>query len=474
MPHSLRSIGLPSLSRSRWYSNSLARRALPSASPADDGQRRIVAPLRRIADLRREHRELGARLLLGRRVHPRQTAEPRVHRGDDVGDQRVGLGLGVGGEISGDVQLADRLAERVGRRVDAALPPLLIDRGAAERGAAEGEAGVDEALRQQRCPAVERVEREIGLPRGEWLRRDQPGRAADRARVADDDARLRRHARGGQERRPRQPGKVGRQRGGRFGVVGLVDLPPFDPAPLDRGELRLEVVDLLRPGGGVGDIGEGEELRDIRLILRPHLGELRVLGVEVIVAVGHPQPALAEIDAEHVGVLQVLPQPDGDRHLDAVAVELAEHRRQRVPVAQRVDRRELRHDRIEPLRLDRRGIHEAGVIVADLARLAARRGIGARRRLDQPAGPHLAQVTEDVEHAERRAIVGNDEPVLVRPVGEAAEIVAWRHAAVHAGGVEAEVAVGRLVGGGERAGEEGGGGKQQETHGLLRSGERSV
>ena len=104
------------------------RRALGVAErvAADDLEVRIVAPLRRVADLRREHRELGARLNLGALVHPRQLPEARVHRRDDVADEFVGLGLGFGGEILGDVELADRLAERVGGRIDPALPPLLI------------------------------------------------------------------------------------------------------------------------------------------------------------------------------------------------------------------------------------------------------------------------------------------------------------------------------------------------------------
>ena len=351
---------------------------------------------------------LAPRLRLGALVHPRQAAEPRIHRGDDVLDEVVGLGLRLGGEILGDIELAHRLAERVGRRVDAALPPLLVDRRAVEDGALEREVGVDEFRRQQRGPAVEGVEGKVRLPRRQRLAGDQLGGPGDGARRADDHARLAGDAGGGQERRPRQAGEVARQIGGRCGIIRLVDLTPLDPAPLDRGEFRLEVIDLLRPRFRVGDAGEGEQLGDVRPVLHARLGELRVLGIEIIVAVGQAEAALAEIDAIDVGVLEILAETDGDRRLDPVTIGGPEQRGERGAVGQPMDRRQLRPDRLEPLRLDRGRVYEAGVVIADLPHLAARRGVGRRRRLDQTARPRLAEVAEQREHAVRRAVVGDD------------------------------------------------------------------
>ena len=131
----------------------------PQASPegiaAHDGERRIILPLVRIADLGRE----GGQLLTGGNpglgVHPRQIGEAGIHRSDDVLHQRIGLGLrgldlcGAGAFGQADEDVREPVFARRGRS----------GAGAGTGGDAEGEvdlligdgdARVDDLLAQPR------------------------------------------------------------------------------------------------------------------------------------------------------------------------------------------------------------------------------------------------------------------------------------------------------------------------------------
>ncbi len=145
----------------------LGPRGIADRIAGGDLQRRIVAPLRRVADLGVERRQLGARLRLGRRRHPVDLVDPCPHRGEQVVDQRVHRRLGVGGEVFGDVEPPDRLAHRAVDRVDAALPPWLVRRRARQDGAVEGEVLVDERLGQVGGTRLQRPQREIVAPDAE-------------------------------------------------------------------------------------------------------------------------------------------------------------------------------------------------------------------------------------------------------------------------------------------------------------------
>ena len=78
----------------------LARRCARSRSslPFSTAKRRVVAPLRRIADARIEGRELLLRFGARRVVHPRQRLEALAHRRAQVGDELVHLALCPGGK----------------------------------------------------------------------------------------------------------------------------------------------------------------------------------------------------------------------------------------------------------------------------------------------------------------------------------------------------------------------------------------
>src|SRR5690606_40622822 len=123
---------------------------------------------------------------------------------------------------------------------------------------------------------------------------------------------------------------------------------------------------------------------------------------------------------------------------------------------------ELRRQRGGALGLDRGFVQEAAVQRGDLRGIAGG-GVAARHVvLHQPAHPRLGQVAQDEEGAVHGAVGGD--PGGARPVaahvGE--EVVARRHARVHAGGVDAPAAVAGGVGGG--GGRARGGGVAEQRH----------
>src|SRR4029077_17388881 len=87
----------------------------------------VVAPLRRVADLVYDLRELGLCLLAGRVVHPGQAVEIRLHRTLDVADHLLGCALAVLAEVLLHEGLRERLTEESVSERDAPLPPRLQD-----------------------------------------------------------------------------------------------------------------------------------------------------------------------------------------------------------------------------------------------------------------------------------------------------------------------------------------------------------
>ena len=86
-------------------------------------------------------------------------------------------------------------------------------------------------------------------------------------------------------------------------VVGLDRIAILDPRPLRLGQFGFEREDLPRGCGGIGIARHPEHLLDMRDVLRAHVLELVI---EVVVAIGQAQPALAQIDDVLAGVPVVL------------------------------------------------------------------------------------------------------------------------------------------------------------------------
>ncbi len=94
-----------------------------------DGQRRVVAPLVRVADHRLELRQLVERLRLRRIRHPVELPNGLLIGLDEISDKLEHALLRFRREVSLDVDAADRLAEKLVHEKRRAPPvgPLLFD-----------------------------------------------------------------------------------------------------------------------------------------------------------------------------------------------------------------------------------------------------------------------------------------------------------------------------------------------------------
>jgi len=177
--------------------------------------------------------------------------------------------------------------------------------------------------------------------------------------------------------------------------------------PLDRGDRGLEERDALRARSGVLRTGEREHLPDVGEVLLAE-GRIDLVRFQVIVAVGHRQPALRENADVTGGVARVLRHVVVERHPLQQALRLAEEAHDIRVRQDLADAREARLERREARRVDRRLVHEARVEVADFLAVGAGSMIGALRGLPGD-GAHvlLRALIEDRECAPTRAVLGN-------------------------------------------------------------------
>src|SRR4029078_7421406 len=127
-------------------------------------------------------------------------------------------------------------------------------------------------------------------------------------------------------------------------------------------------------------------------IFRLRFQQLRV-DREIIVAVRHPEAALENVQCISVGFLAVLPDETAIRRIDPQLVGIGIELREVLP---RLDRANLAQPRLEwrqALRIDRRLVPEALLVMAGLAVRIL------RRLVDDGARPLLRQIVEHVEHA---------------------------------------------------------------------------
>ena len=96
----------------------------------------------------------------------------------------------------------------------------------------------------------------------------------------------------------------------------------------------------------------------------------------------------------------------------------------------------MRRERRGPLRLDRRLVHVAGVVIANRALVRSRGRRAGRARVEHLARSLLRQV-EEIRPSARAAAIGRDLGSLEpRAVGVLEEIVAGRDGRIHAGAVD--------------------------------------
>ena len=161
--------------------------------------------------------------------------------------------------------------------------------------------------------------------------------------------------------------------------------------PVVPGELGLEREDPLRPSGRVVHLGQAEHPLEEVHVLVADLGEgvLPVVGL-----VGQAEAALLEEDEVAFRVARVIVDEELEEPVDALALEPAEGGQQRIDGLDRGDRAQQRRQRRGAKFFGARLVHEAGVEVAELARLGARlSGLGldddVAHRLLRLLGQHV-------------------------------------------------------------------------------------
>ncbi|MNE03488.1 hypothetical protein D3C80_959920 [compost metagenome] len=188
------------------------------------------------------------------------------------------------------------------------------------------------------------------------------------------------------------------------------------------GHLGLEGQDVggglgrVRPAGGgqrTGDIG------DIGLALR------REVGLQIVVAVGQAQAALAHVGGVEVGVLQVLEHVDAEQRAAEARVAFAHQAGHAAVVGDGAHGGQVSGQGLGAQLVDAGLVHEAGVEGADLLRIGVGRVGGAG--LDDRLQLALGVFVQDVERAEAGLVRGNLGVPQIGPVGVFVEVVARLH-----------------------------------------------
>ncbi len=211
-----------------------------------DDERRVVAPLRGVADLRRELVEFLQRPLPGLRRHPLQVGDADAVGLPQIGHQFVHPRLGVRRKVPLDVEPAHGVAHQALDQTDAALPPVTKLLGARQRAAVEREVLLDEVVVEQRSPPADHSPAQPALPVLEVLVRPQRGEYGQRIRLTDDDLSglIRRGTQCVQPHRPVETGCLRVQFGESAQVVGQVGVASLHHIPVRGRDLGLQRDDL--------------------------------------------------------------------------------------------------------------------------------------------------------------------------------------------------------------------------------------
>ena len=151
---------------------------------------------------------------------------------------------------------------------------------------------------------------------------------------------------------------------------------------------------------------ELEDVGDVLLVGGADLGEPLLFG-EVVVTLRQAESRLEQPQRVDLWILGVGKDLRADRVVDHQQLRARQVVEQLLAVLDRRDAVELGLQRREAQLLGPRLVHEAGVEVADQLLVGARRGLGARRFLDDHVQVLLGGVRQDRERAVVR-LVGRD------------------------------------------------------------------
>ena len=228
-----------------------------------------------------------------------------------------------------------------------------------------------------------------------------------------------------------------------------------DQAFLRLGDLGFQIEDGFGLVVRIGDAGIFQLRGDVSLI--PGAKARHVLvGLEVVVAIRHAQPALQQVRHAARRVFQPLRHEQAEQMLgaemggvDRVHVRAqfaAEFGGQRFFAVDGGYRLELRLQWREAALFDRGRVHERGVVVGDLALIGSDRRLAGCDGLDQ-FGVALFRLLEHLqEHAGAGSVGGNHCGFAPVFVGVAVEVIAGFDAVIDTGQVDARRAARRIGG----------------------------
>ncbi len=398
------------------------------------------------------------RLHLGGRAHPGEAVDRRRIRLHQVVDQLHHARLVGRREVLGHVDLADGLAHGIVERAHRAFPARTVSGRAVEGHAAELEARIAHVGRQLQRQRVDQAHAQVGLPDVQRLGLDQPGQRPGVAGLRDRDERRVDQVAGGEEGLPVDVGRLRGELLDRHRVVGLDRIAVGFLRPLHLREARFQAHDRGGFDAGVLAARDGQQLVQIGTVGRARLGEACVL-LQVVIAIAQAQATLCGAGRVDRRILGVGADAQAQRRVDE-AVPLRDQQQQVLLVLDGVDLRQVRRERLHAGGVDRRGVHVAGVEVADLG---VDRAGGLRlggQAFDDRLDALVGQVVELREGAVV-GLVGRDRRLLQPGAVHGAEQAVLRtHAGIHAGLVQARTE--RGGGGGDGRHGRGGGGVGRE------------
>ncbi len=202
---------------------------------------------------------------------------------------------------------------------------------------------------------------------------------------------------------------------------------------------------ILRPRIGIRPIHEIEELSDVSLIFRLLRGEI---GLQIVIAVGQAEPALAEIEGVVLGIFQIYINAEIEQGPFEIRCVAPHQRGEFVARYRRAHLGEIRRNRFRAqflrARLIQERLVEGAYLAFEIGGLVWRfRG----RLLHHVVEPRFRAIRHQQPKADGRLIGRNRRVIEPRAVGEAEEIVTRLGGFVGARSIIAPRAILRFCGG---------------------------
>ena len=160
------------------------------------------------------------------------------------------------------------------------------------------------------------------------------------------------------------------------------------------------------------------------------------VGLQIIFALRQAEPALRSAANHNGAVLEVLTRREAEKRAYTHALQAFSFRLQVANALDIRDARQLRLDRLRSCRVNRGGVHAAGVIVANLLFVGSRGGFGFGGVLENLAKIFLVLIREPREAAIGRVFRRNRVGLHPPAHGELIEVVAGFASFVEIGGFE--------------------------------------